>query len=166
MNLTRRKMCEQWTCLLCHSYFPPLTKQDLKATGMHIDWRRSFITTDVNPFYDSFVKWQFVRLKERNKIQFGKRFTIFSPKDGQPCMDHDRYPPFVTKFIPTIFGTRIFSSKRTRLALNWQSLEISANGQPAFSFYFRKRNFQMVADMELPWFPDLEPQGFTKVSLY
>lgn len=21
---------------------------------------------------------------------FGKRYTIFSPKDNQPCMDHDR----------------------------------------------------------------------------
>ena len=58
--------------------------------GLHTDWRRSFITSDVNPFYDSFVRWQFVRLKERNKIKFGKRYTIFSPKDGQPCMDHDR----------------------------------------------------------------------------
>ena len=46
-------------------------------TGLHVDWRRSFITTDKNPFYDSFVRWQFVRLKERNKIKFGKRYTIF-----------------------------------------------------------------------------------------
>lgn len=23
-------------------------------------------------------------------LEFGKRYTIFSPKDGQPCMDHDR----------------------------------------------------------------------------
>jgi leucyl-tRNA synthetase len=30
------------------------------------------------------------RLKELNKIKFGKRYTIYSPKDGQPCMDHDR----------------------------------------------------------------------------
>ncbi|CAH0561246.1 unnamed protein product [Brassicogethes aeneus] len=71
-------------------YFPPLAVEDLKSIGLHVDWRRSFITTDVNPFYDSFVRWQFLRLKERNKIQFGKRYTIFSPKDGQPCMDHDR----------------------------------------------------------------------------
>jgi leucyl-tRNA synthetase len=55
-----------------------------------IDWRRSFITTDANPFYDSFVRWQFIRLKERSKVQYGKRYTIFSPKDGQPCLDHDR----------------------------------------------------------------------------
>lgn len=38
-----------------------------------VDWRRSFITTDVNPFYDSFVRWQFLTLKERKKIKFGKR---------------------------------------------------------------------------------------------
>ena len=58
--------------------------------GLHSDWRRTFITTEANPFFDSFVRWQFVRLKERNKVKFGKRYTIFSPRDGQPCMDHDR----------------------------------------------------------------------------
>ena len=55
-----------------------------------MDWRRSFITTEVNPFYDSFVRWQFIRLRQRNRIDFGKRYTIFSPRDNQPCMDHDR----------------------------------------------------------------------------
>ncbi|XP_056302105.1 leucine--tRNA ligase, cytoplasmic [Danio aesculapii] len=71
-------------------YFPPLAVEDLKKMGLKVDWRRSFITTDVNPFYDSFVRWQFINLKERKKIKFGKRYTIYSPKDGQPCMDHDR----------------------------------------------------------------------------
>lgn len=71
-------------------YFPPLAIQDLKKIGAHIDFRRTFVTTNVNPFYDSFVRWQFCLLKERGKIMFGKRHTIFSPKDGQPCMDHDR----------------------------------------------------------------------------
>ena len=55
-----------------------------------MDWRRSFVTTDVNPYFDSFVRWQFRKLKESNRIKFGKRYTIYSPKDGQPCMDHDR----------------------------------------------------------------------------
>ncbi|XP_032014135.1 leucine--tRNA ligase, cytoplasmic isoform X3 [Hylobates moloch] len=71
-------------------YFPPLAIEDLKRMGLKVDWRRSFITTDVNPYYDSFVRWQFLTLRERNKIKFGKRYTIYSPKDGQPCMDHDR----------------------------------------------------------------------------
>eukprot|EP00912_Choanoflagellata_sp_UC4_P000898 UC4_evm1s553 len=73
----------------CH-YFPPKAIEDLKKLGCPIDWRRSFITTDLNPFYDSFVRWQMIRLKEKNKIKFGKRYTVFSPKDGQPCMDHER----------------------------------------------------------------------------
>ncbi|XP_067851998.1 leucine--tRNA ligase, cytoplasmic [Heptranchias perlo] len=72
------------------NYFPVMAVQDLKRMGLKIDWRRSFITTDVNPFYDSFVKWQYLVLKERKKVKFGKRYTIYSPKDGQPCMDHDR----------------------------------------------------------------------------
>ncbi|RUS86732.1 hypothetical protein EGW08_005522 [Elysia chlorotica] len=71
-------------------YFPPHWINDLRRMGVKVDWRRSFITTDANPYYDSFVRWMFIRLKERNKIKFGKRYTIFSPKDKQPCMDHDR----------------------------------------------------------------------------
>lgn len=72
------------------SYFPPLCQRDCSDFGARIDWRRSFITTDVNPYYDSFVRWQLTRLKELEKIKFGERYTIYSAKDGQPCMDHDR----------------------------------------------------------------------------
>jgi leucyl-tRNA synthetase len=38
-------------------YFPPRVKYDLQKVGLAVDWRRSFITTEVNPFYDSFVRW-------------------------------------------------------------------------------------------------------------
>lgn len=71
-------------------YFSPAAMNDLKTMGAKVDWRRSFVTTDLNPYYDSFVRWQFHKLKSKGKIQFGKRYTIYSPKDGQPCMDHDR----------------------------------------------------------------------------
>ncbi|KAI6346186.1 2-isopropylmalate synthase [Pyricularia grisea] len=71
-------------------YFPPLCHEHLKATGARIDWRRQFVTTDANPYYDSFVRWTMNRLREMNKVKFGKRYTIYSAKDGQPCMDHDR----------------------------------------------------------------------------
>lgn len=71
-------------------FFPPLAIRDLTNFGCRIDWRRSFVTTDANPYYDAFVRWQMNRLKELNKIKFGKRYTIYSIKDGQPCMDHDR----------------------------------------------------------------------------
>lgn len=66
--------------------------------------------SDVNPYYDSFVRWQFNTLKKRNKIAFGARYAaglasarilirhrsfpcsnaVFSPIDDQPCADHDR----------------------------------------------------------------------------
>ncbi|KAK8031206.1 leucyl-tRNA synthetase- cytoplasmic [Apiospora arundinis] len=71
-------------------YFPPLVKHDLTNFGCRIDWRRQFVTTDANPYFDGFVRWQMNRLRELSKIKFGKRHTIYSIKDGQPCMDHDR----------------------------------------------------------------------------
>ena len=71
-------------------YFPPLWKRDLTDLGCRVDWRRSMVTTDANPYYDAFVRWQMNRLKEMGKIRFGKRYTVYSPKDGQACMDHDR----------------------------------------------------------------------------
>ncbi|XP_078443905.1 ATP binding/leucine-tRNA ligases/aminoacyl-tRNA ligase [Wolffia australiana] len=72
------------------THFPPLAKEDLKAFGLGCDWRRSFITTDMNPFYDSFVKWQMRKLKAIGKIVKAVRYAIYSPLDGQPCADHDR----------------------------------------------------------------------------
>jgi leucyl-tRNA synthetase len=39
------------------NFFPPLGRDDLKAFGVHTDWRRSFITTEANPYYDSFIRW-------------------------------------------------------------------------------------------------------------
>jgi len=72
------------------SYFPPLCQSDTKLMGLGVDWRRAFITTDVNPYYDSFVRWQYCALKDLGKVKFGERYTIWSPLDGQPCADHDR----------------------------------------------------------------------------
>ncbi|KAK3903430.1 leucyl-tRNA synthetase, class Ia, archaeal/eukaryotic cytosolic [Staphylotrichum tortipilum] len=60
------------------------------SIGGGIDRRRSFITADANGYYDSFVRWQMRRLRDLGKIRFGKRYTVYSPKDGQPCLDHDR----------------------------------------------------------------------------
>ncbi|EHA18526.1 hypothetical protein CBS63078_5013 [Aspergillus niger] len=71
-------------------HFPPLAIRDLDSLGARVDWRRQFVTTDANPYYDAFVRWQMNRLHELGKIQYGNRYTIYSPKDGQPCMDHDR----------------------------------------------------------------------------
>ncbi len=71
-------------------FFPPQAQQDLKSFGIYTDWRRSFITTEVNPYYDSFINWQFTILKQKEKLRYGKRYTVYSALDGQPCADHDR----------------------------------------------------------------------------
>lgn len=72
------------------NHFPALCERDLTNIGARVDFRRSMVTTDRNPYYDAFVRWQMNRLKELGKIKFGKRYTVYSPKDGQACMDHDR----------------------------------------------------------------------------
>ncbi|XP_071938457.1 leucine--tRNA ligase, cytoplasmic-like [Coffea arabica] len=72
------------------TFFPPLAVEDLKSFGLGCDWRRTFITTDMNPYFDSFVRWQFRKLKAMEKIVKDLRYTIYSPLDGQPCADHDR----------------------------------------------------------------------------
>ncbi|BEI94138.1 uncharacterized protein CcaverHIS019_0605970 [Cutaneotrichosporon cavernicola] len=71
-------------------FFPPIATEDLTNLGARVDWRRQFLTTPANLYYDSFVRWQMNKLHDQGRIKFGKRYTIYSPKDGQPCMDHDR----------------------------------------------------------------------------
>ena len=38
-------------------YFIEKAKSDLKLIGVSVDWRRSFMTTDQNPVFDTFVRW-------------------------------------------------------------------------------------------------------------
>ena len=71
-------------------YFPPRGQTDLESFGVNCDFTRSFITTDRQKFYDKFINWHFMKLKEAGKVKFGKRHTIFSRSDNQPCADHDR----------------------------------------------------------------------------
>jgi len=71
-------------------YFPKVAKEDLKRFGISADLNRSFITTEINPHYDSFIRWQFERLRLAGVLEYGKRFMIYSPDTCQPCSDHDR----------------------------------------------------------------------------
>uniref|UniRef100_A0A3B0N3V4 leucine--tRNA ligase n=1 Tax=Theileria annulata TaxID=5874 RepID=A0A3B0N3V4_THEAN len=72
------------------TYFSPLAIQDMKLLGLSVDWRRSFITTARNPYFNLFVEWQFDRLKKLNKLLYGCRPSILSRITMQPCADHDR----------------------------------------------------------------------------
>lgn len=57
--------------------------------GCGIDWRRSFITTDMNPYYDSFVRWQFWTLyrQVRARVMVGDTngFCIHVRTSGASC---------------------------------------------------------------------------------
>jgi leucyl-tRNA synthetase len=71
-------------------YWPPVAKRDLNGLGVAVDWRRTFITTDANPFYDAFIRWQFNCLRAKDKLSFGKLMSIITPSNKQVCSDHDR----------------------------------------------------------------------------
>ncbi len=70
--------------------FPEATMEDLKRLGAAVDWRRSFITTELNPPYDAFVRWQFRKLKEGGYVRIDRHPVIWCPKDQAPIGDHDR----------------------------------------------------------------------------
>ncbi len=70
--------------------FPEETMRHLNSLGAAVDWRRSFITTHLNPPYDAFVKWQFRKLKEGGFVKIDKHPVIWCPKDQAPIGDHDR----------------------------------------------------------------------------
>ena len=72
------------------TYFSSKAKDDISDIGLICDMRRSFFTTTMNPYYDSFVTWQFTNLLKDGFLQKGKRYVIYSIKDQQPCADHDR----------------------------------------------------------------------------
>ncbi len=71
-------------------FFPVQAKKDLEAMGFSIDWRRSFITTNLNPHYDAFIRWQFNKLKEKNHVIKGKFPVVWCTKDNSPVGDHSR----------------------------------------------------------------------------
>lgn len=71
-------------------FFPGEAQKDLTRLGFSIDFRRSFITTDLNPYYDQFIKWQFNHLAKKGLIVKGKHPVVWCPKDSGPVPDHSR----------------------------------------------------------------------------
>ena len=76
---------EEWV-----RYFPNMGIKHIKKLGAMVDYRRSFVTTEINPFYDSFVRWQFEKLFHKNYLKFGTRNSIYSEALKIQCQDHDR----------------------------------------------------------------------------
>ena len=61
------------------SYFPLQNVRDLTDFGLKTDWRRSFITTEVNPYYDSFIDGSSVSLAIIKKSNSVKGMVCFLP---------------------------------------------------------------------------------------
>jgi len=76
---------EEWT-----KYFPKKAITDLKKFGTSVDWRRSFITTSLNPPYDKFIRWQFNKLLSRENLIKGSFPVVWCPKRETVVGDHDR----------------------------------------------------------------------------
>ena len=70
--------------------FSKAAEQDLRNYGLAIDWRRSFITTDLNPRYSKFIKWQFNTLKKKGLVTKGEHPVVWCPKENVPVGDHSR----------------------------------------------------------------------------
>ena len=71
-------------------YFPEKTAVHLRDMGMSIDWRRSFITTSLNPHYDAFIRWQFEVLRERGYVIKGAHPVIWCSCCENAVSDHSR----------------------------------------------------------------------------
>ena len=71
-------------------HFPERFQEDLQALGLAVDWRRSFITTDQNPAYDTFIRWQFNRLREGDYLRKGSFPVVWCPERETVVGDHDR----------------------------------------------------------------------------
>jgi leucyl-tRNA synthetase len=65
-------------------------KRDLIAYGMSIDWRREFYTTYLNPYYNKFIEWQYLKLREKGLVGIGEHPVVWCPKEGKVVGDHDR----------------------------------------------------------------------------
>ncbi|MBR9679566.1 MAG: leucine--tRNA ligase [Candidatus Altiarchaeota archaeon] len=68
-------------------FFATKIIQDFQSLGYSIDWTRQFNTGE--PSYNSFVEWQFMRLKDRDVIKKDKHPVIFSIKEAQPVGEDD-----------------------------------------------------------------------------
>jgi leucyl-tRNA synthetase len=117
----------------------------LKSFGLSADFTRSFTTTDLNPYYDSFVKWQFNKLNELGLLKFGKKYIVYSPKDNQPCADHDRRKGEGIK--PIQLNIKLVSTKYGHMLciVNEMSNHIFVNKKDQF-VKFKLNNIDMISN--------------------
>ncbi|MDP7982178.1 MAG: leucine--tRNA ligase [Conexivisphaera sp.] len=76
-------------------YFSAKWREDLRRLGISVDWRREFYTTRLNPSYSAFVRWQYIKLRERGLVAKGAHPVVWCPKEQKVVGDHDRPDEYV-----------------------------------------------------------------------
>ncbi len=71
-------------------YFINTFKRDFADIGMSFDWRRTFVTTSLEPYFSRFIEWQFRRLRSLGLITQGSHPVVWCPHENTPLGDHDR----------------------------------------------------------------------------
>lgn len=71
-------------------YFSLEGYRDVRSFNLMVDLRRSFVTTNFNPLYDSFISYQFKKLHKKGLLKYGTRNSVYSPNLDIQCQDHDR----------------------------------------------------------------------------
>ncbi len=69
------------------SYFHKKIRETMKIMGYSIDWRREF--TSINPLFNSFITWQFLKLYEKGYIVKGTHPVGWDPVVATPVGMHD-----------------------------------------------------------------------------
>ncbi|MEM1633947.1 MAG: leucine--tRNA ligase [Sulfolobales archaeon] len=68
-------------------YFHRVSRESMRMLGLGIDWRREFTTVD--PEFQSFIRWQFRRLYEKNYVSRGTYPVGWCPLHQMPVGGHD-----------------------------------------------------------------------------
>lgn len=71
-------------------YYTEKNRAALRDYGLAVDWRREFHTTSLNPGFSTFVRWQYLKLKEKGYITKGAHPVVWCPRDKSSTGDHDR----------------------------------------------------------------------------
>ncbi|MGB9740648.1 MAG: leucine--tRNA ligase [Candidatus Bathyarchaeia archaeon] len=86
-KIPKEKLEELTNPLNMARYFHEEIREGMKRIGFSIDWRREFTTID--PQYNRFIEWQFLKLREKGYIKRGSHPVGWCPRCGNPVGQHD-----------------------------------------------------------------------------
>ena len=79
-----KSFVEPWNIV---NYFSDTCKNDFKALGMSLDWRREFTTGD--KLYNKLIEWQFHKLFDQGYLEKGEFPILYCPQCGNAVGEDD-----------------------------------------------------------------------------